>query len=69
MEKPRFRGFLEERAMGLEPTTPSLGNRAGFANSGGVVFVDESAEQIAAAKAGRRGQQRWVAAAGPAVGW
>ena len=28
--------------------------RVGFANSGGVVFVDESAEEIATAKAGRR---------------
>ncbi|SRR6266540_3282208 len=43
--------------------------RVGFANAGGVVFVDESAEEIATAKAGRRGQRRWVAATGPAVGW
>ncbi len=33
----------------------------GFANSGGLVFVDESAEQIAAAKVGRRCQRRRVA--------
>ena len=41
----------------------------GFANSGGVVFVDESAEEIGTAKAGWRGQRCWIAAAGPAVGW
>src|SRR5215211_4835230 len=33
----------------------------GFANSGGLVFVDESAEQIASAKVGKRGQRRGVA--------
>ena len=35
--------------------------RVGFANSGGLVFVDESAEQIAAANVGRRCQRRRVA--------
>jgi hypothetical protein len=35
----------------------------GFANSGGFVFVDEPAEQIATAKAGRRYQRCRVAAA------
>jgi hypothetical protein len=44
-------------------------DRAGFANSGGVIFVDESAEEIATAKAGTRRQRRWVAAAGLPVGW
>jgi hypothetical protein len=34
----------------------------GFANSGGLVFVDESTEQIATAKPGRLGQRRRVAA-------
>jgi hypothetical protein len=34
----------------------------GFANSGGLVFVDEPAEEIATAKAIGRIQRRWVAA-------
>ena len=46
-----------------------VGTHVGFANSSAVVFVDESAEEIATAKADRRGQRRWVAAAGPAIGW
>jgi hypothetical protein len=37
--------------------------RVGFANSGGLVFVDESAEEVAAAEASGRAQRR-VAAVG-----
>ena len=38
-----------------------VAGRVGSANSGGLVFVDESAEQIAAAKVGRRCQRRRIA--------
>ena len=34
------------------------------ANSGGLVFVDESAQQVAAVETGGGGQRRWVAAVG-----
>jgi hypothetical protein len=33
----------------------------GFANSGGLVFVDESAEEITAAWASSRFERRWIA--------
>jgi hypothetical protein len=46
--------LMAEHAAGL----PAVG----FANSGGLVFVNESAEQIASAKVGKRGQRRGVAA-------
>ncbi len=36
----------------------------GFANSGGLVFVDEPAEEVATAYTGSRVQGRWVAAVG-----
>jgi integrase len=36
-------------------------NRVGFANSGGLVFVDESAEGIASVEVGKRSQRRRVA--------
>jgi hypothetical protein len=35
-----------------------------FANSGGVVFVDESAQQVAAVQAGAGVRRRWTAAVG-----
>jgi len=41
-----------------------LVRRVGFANSGGVVFVDESAEEIAALQAIGRVQRCRVAAVG-----
>jgi hypothetical protein len=41
--------------------TPIEYELVGFANSGSLVFVDESAEQIAAAKVGNRCQRRRVA--------
>src|SRR6266508_7027491 len=37
------------------------GDPVGFANSGGLVFIDESAEEVATAKVARRGQWGWVA--------
>lgn len=37
--------------------------RVGFANSGGVVFVEESAEEVATTEASSRIQRRWVTAA------
>jgi hypothetical protein len=40
-------------------------DRVGFANSGGLVFVDESAEEIVSSRVGGRCQWRWVAP----VGW
>jgi hypothetical protein len=39
-------------------------DRVGFANSGGVVFVDESAEEIVSSRVGGRCQWRWVAPVG-----
>lgn len=38
--------------------------RVGVANSGGLIFMDESAEQVAAVWAGRHVQRRRVAAFG-----
>src|SRR6266545_2400458 len=53
-ESDRFAGTFAG-ATGLEPATSGVTGRSwhfrvGFANSGGLVFVDESAEQIAAAE-------------------
>ena len=44
--------------------TRKLSQRVGFANSGGLVFVDESAEEVAAALVIGRVQRLWVAAVG-----
>jgi energy-coupling factor transporter ATP-binding protein EcfA2 len=52
----RFTHAVGERAAAREPV--------GFANSGGLVFVDESAEQVAAVYAGRCVERCWVAAVG-----
>ena len=56
--------------MFLLPKTGSLGRTTsrpldvGFANSGGLVFVDESAEEVATTWVSSRVQRCWVAAAG-----
>ena len=58
-----FDALLEELAdqTTMQAALDSLAP-VGFANSGGLVFVDESAEQIASAKVGRRCQRRRIAA-------
>ena len=43
---------------------PADFERVGFANSGGLVFVDESAEEVATVLTGSRVQPRRVAAIG-----
>jgi hypothetical protein len=47
-------------------TAPAYRDRyhVGFANSGGLVFVDESAEEVATVETRGRVQRRWVAAVG-----